>query len=127
IARADARGQQRQMQRAGAGVDGDAVQRALVRRELLLERLDLGAEDELAGLEHPRDGGGDVCLDGVVLSFQIDERNHAAHLLEENSMRRPDARIDSVAASSMRTTRRPECPSAIGVRLLAMQSTKWRA
>src|SRR6185436_1394795 len=70
------------------------------------------------------DGRGDVRFDGEVLGFQVDERNHAAHLLEENSMRRPDARIDSVAASSMRTTRTPECPSAIGVRLLAMQSTK---
>ena len=124
VAGPDAGGDQREMQRAGAGVDRDAVRRALVGGELLLEGLDFRAEDELAGVEHAPDGGGDVRFDGEVLGFQVDERNHAAHLLEENSMRRPDARIDSVAASSMRTTRRPECPSAIGVRLLAMQSTK---
>ena len=126
VAGSDAGGDQREMERAGAGIDGDPVRGALEGGKLLLERLDFRAEDELARVEHPSDGVGDVRFDGEILRAKVDQRNHTAHLLEENSTRRPDARIDSVAASSMRTTRRPEWPSAVGVLLFEMQSTKCR-
>ena len=52
VARADAGGEQRQVQRAGAGVDGDGVRRAAVGGEVALERRDLVAEHELAAVEH---------------------------------------------------------------------------
>ena len=47
VARADAGREQRQVQRAGAGVDGDRVLGAAVGGELALEAGDLLAKDEL--------------------------------------------------------------------------------
>jgi hypothetical protein len=81
VAGADAGGQQREVQGAGAGVDADALGRAAVRGELLLERGHLAAERELAALEHAEDGRVDLLLDRVVLSPEVDEGNHASCLV----------------------------------------------
>ena len=47
---------QRDRDRVGAVGHADGVPAAAVRRELLLERLHLGAEDEAPRVQHPRDG-----------------------------------------------------------------------
>ena len=65
------------MQRARAVVHGDAVLDLRIGGEILLERGDFAAERELAGVEDPEDRGIDFFLDGKVLGFQVDERNHA--------------------------------------------------
>ena len=78
VARADVGREQRQVQRAGAGVDADAELRARVGGELLLELGHLAAERELAGIEHALDRGIDLGLDARVLGLQVDERNHVA-------------------------------------------------
>ena len=82
VAGADAGRQQRQMERAGAGVDGDGVLGAAVGGEIALEGGDILAEHELRAVQHAEDRAVDVGLDALVLSFEIEERNHAAHSTE---------------------------------------------
>jgi hypothetical protein len=77
VAGADALGQQRQVQRAGAAVDADGVTSTAERGEVLLERGDRGAEDELGAVEHLEHRGIDLGLEGAVLRLEVDERNHA--------------------------------------------------
>ena len=77
VAGADAGGEQRQVQRARAGVDRDGLRRAAERGEVALERGDLVAEDELRAVEHAQDRRVDLRLDRAGTGLQIDERNHA--------------------------------------------------
>ena len=55
VARAHARGQQRQMHRAGSGIGPGAVLRSLKRRKLRFERRHFRAQNELAGFQRLRD------------------------------------------------------------------------
>ena len=57
VARAHAQSHERDHQRVGARRDADRAGRAGCRRELALERLDLGAADEAAGVDHAGPGG----------------------------------------------------------------------
>ena len=52
----DAQGDEAELERLGAVRHRHRVPGAERRRQLLLEGLDLGPEDEPAGVEHPRDG-----------------------------------------------------------------------
>src|SRR6185437_375223 len=97
VAGADAGGQERQVQRARAGVDGDAFRRAAVGGELTFEAGDSVAEDELARFDDARNRGVDVGLDVEILRAKIDKRNHTVHLFAARSTGRPELRIDSVA------------------------------
>ena len=76
VAAAHAGGEQREMQRARAAVDADAVLRLAVGGELLVERRDFTPERERARVEDALDGGVHLGLDTGVLGLQIDERNH---------------------------------------------------
>ena len=76
IARPDAGGQQRQMQRARPRIYADGLGRAAVGRELALERGDFLPENELRAVQHPQDGGVDFRLDRSVLTAEICVRNH---------------------------------------------------
>src|SRR6185312_16210511 len=116
VAVADAGGEQREMQGAGAGVHGDAVIGGVERGELALEQLDFLAEDVLAAVEDLVNRGVDIRLNGAVLGFQIEERNHTVHLFNESSTGRPACFMDCVAASTIETTRSPAWPSAAGAR-----------
>ena len=54
----------------------------LTARDALHDRvqgLDLGAEDEVLGLEDALERGRDVAADGVVLRLEVEERNLRAH------------------------------------------------
>jgi hypothetical protein len=73
IARPDAPGHQRQHQGLGAVGAGDGVPRARERRQLLLERLDLGAHHIGAVGQHLGDGGVDPGLDPPLLGGEVDK------------------------------------------------------
>jgi hypothetical protein len=77
----DASCQQGEVKGARAGVERDAAGGTRISREVALERGDLLAQHELAGVEDPPDGGVDVSLDPEILPAQIDQRNHTKHLL----------------------------------------------
>src|SRR5690606_28281933 len=117
VAGADAGGQKRQMQRAGSGIDGDCVLRAAIGGKFPLEGGDLVTQHILRGAEHAQNGGVDLALDALILRFQIEEGDHAMRLACSSSISRPRCASDWLAASSMRTTRNPACPSAVGVSL----------
>src|ERR1700722_17016339 len=67
--------EQRQMQRAGAGIQSDALRRSAVRGKLTLERRNFAAENELAAFEYLGYRGVDLGLDAPVLRLQIEIRN----------------------------------------------------
>jgi hypothetical protein len=94
VARADASGEQRQVQGARARVDGDAMRGADIGGEFRFECRDLVAEDELAAVEHPVDRLVNFVLDGLVLRAKIEERNHTVHPTESSSTIRPRAAMD---------------------------------
>jgi hypothetical protein len=75
VAFTDAGGQQRQVQRAGTGVDGDPLGGAAVLRELLLEVGNVLAKHELCAFENSEDGGINLALDAVVLRLEIQKWN----------------------------------------------------
>lgn len=60
------------MQRAGAGVEGDAVARAAVAGELPLELRDLVAEDELGARADSIQGGEDFLSDLPKLPREVE-------------------------------------------------------
>ena len=62
-------GEQREMQRARAGIDADAVAHTAIGCELRLEPLDLRAENELRRVEHARNRFINFRLDALVLRF----------------------------------------------------------
>ena len=70
---ADAERAQDQRDRVGAGADADGVRRAGRGGELLLERLDLGSEDEPAARDHAIDRAPHV--GGVLAGHERHERN----------------------------------------------------
>ena len=127
VARADAGGEQRQVQRAGAGVDGDRRGRpcssARTRARTPPPR---SPRTNCAALEDAGTAASISVLMRLVLRFEIEKRNHAAHLhcRIELDRRGRARRIDCAAASRMRTTRRPASPSVIGCWLGSMHSMK---
>jgi len=72
----DAERAQRQPKRVRAGGDTERPGHAAQRRQLLLERLALGAEHELAGVDHTGGRGEQLGAERGVLTSQVDERNH---------------------------------------------------
>ena len=66
---------QREEDRVAAGADGDRLGRAAVVGELALERVDLGAQDELLRLHDARERGADLGAQLVVLRPQIEQRH----------------------------------------------------
>src|SRR5919201_1100681 len=112
------------MQGARAGIDRDAEFSARICGELLFERRNLIPQDELRALEDARNGRIDLGLQLTVLRRQVDEWHYIAHLAVSSSMTRPRSRIDRVAASRIRTTRSPACPSVSGVPPLTIHSAK---
>jgi hypothetical protein len=68
VAVADAGGEQREMQRAGAGVHRHAVIGAVERGELALEQLDFLAEDVLPAVEDLVNRRVDIRLNSAVLA-----------------------------------------------------------
>ena len=81
VARADSGREQRQMQRAGAGVDADRIVDIAIGRKLLFQPCDFVAENKLAALKHARHGGIDFGFQFVVFSAQIEKRNRFGHSL----------------------------------------------
>ena len=126
VAASDAGGEQRQVQGARAAVDADGVARVAIGGKRLLERGHRRAEDELRFVEHAEHGGVDFGLEGAVLRLEIDERNHRWTGLPRVTSW-PWPAIDSVAASSRRTTRSPDSPPVIGSSDRSTHSTKWAA
>ncbi len=120
---ADAAGEEREVQRARAGVHPGGEPGAHVGRELLLERDHLVAEGELATVEDARRGLEKVGLERAVLGFQIQERNHRLPPSYKPTGL-PRSFSDRTAASSTSTTRRPSSPSVIGRLLSSMLSAK---
>ena len=76
IAGPNVRREQREVQRARARVDADTNPGAREFRKLFLEFHDLAPERELAGIEHPLDGGIHLVLDAGVLSLKVNKWNH---------------------------------------------------
>src|SRR5438445_6836481 len=76
VAGADAERGQGQTQRVRARGDAQRPGDAADGGQLLLERPALGAQHELARVEHARGGGEQLGPEGRVLAGQIDERNH---------------------------------------------------
>ena len=105
------------MQRARAAVDADGFGGLTERGEVAFERRDGRTENELRVLEDLGDRGVDLGLQRAELRGQIDKGNHAPTVLPTPT-RRPLAAIDSLAASSSRTTRSPASPSVVGLRAL---------
>jgi hypothetical protein len=72
-------GLDRERQRGGTGRDAHTVPNAAVRRELLLEALDLLAEDECAAGRHTLEGRAQLLHERLVLAPQVDERYAGRH------------------------------------------------
>src|SRR5687767_7007585 len=102
------------MQRARAAVDADGFGGLTERGEVAFKRRDGRPENVLRVLEDLGNGGVDLRLQPAELRGQIDKRNHASTVLPTPTSR-PLAAIDSLAASSRRTTRRPASPSVVGL------------
>src|SRR5689334_12760137 len=112
------------MQRGGAGIQRHGFPGTGVGGEGFLEGIDLRAGNIGAarqGLEHR---GVEFGFYAGILRAKIEQWNHEAILLGEMSMGWPRWRSDSMAASSVSTTVRPQCPEVIGSRLWVTQSTK---
>ena len=75
VARPDPGGDQRQRERGRAGGHAHALARLAVVGELPLERLDLVAEDERVGAQHPLERRPQLTLQRRVLATQAHERN----------------------------------------------------
>ena len=75
VARPDAAGQQRELQRLGAVGHRQAVRRLAERRELLLEQLHVFAQDEIAARAHLRHRRVNLRLDLLILRDQVHELN----------------------------------------------------
>ena len=75
IAAADALGHQHQQERIGAAGAADGVARAAECGEIPLEGLHLGAHDELAMCEHPRNGVINGATEAAALGGHVDEGN----------------------------------------------------
>ena len=73
---ADAHRLEREHERVGAVGDADRVGHAEIGGRLVLERLDLGAEDEAARLENLREALLELRDQRRVLRLDVDERNH---------------------------------------------------
>ena len=67
---------EREHERIGAVGDADRVGHAEIGGRLALERLDLGTEDEAAGLEHLGEALLQLRDQRRVLRLDVDERNH---------------------------------------------------
>ena len=80
VAATDAHRLEAQHERVGAVGDTERVRHAEVGGGLLLERLDLRAEDEAPGLEHVREAGFQLGNERRVLRLDVDERNHDARV-----------------------------------------------
>ena len=147
IAGTNARGEQGEMQRAGAGIQCDAFRGAAIGREFLFERSHFGAEYELATVQHVRDGRINLGLDALVLRFQIEIGNFnvcheclrieplfshqrgyavASSGVRRKSTGRPCWAIDCDAACKISTTRRPALPAGHRfLLLLECSRRKW--
>ena len=80
VAGLDVERHQRQQQRVGARRHGDRVADAEQRRELLLERVDLGAHDEALAVGHAGHRGENLVADRPMLRLEIEQRNlHRQH------------------------------------------------
>ena len=75
VARADAERAQRQVERGGAAAQRDALVALAVGRVLLLERLDLRAAHEPAGVDDAAQRLVQLGAHGVVLASQVDHRD----------------------------------------------------
>ena len=75
VARPDAAGQQRQLQRLRAVGDRQAMRRFTESRKLLLEQLHVLSQDKVAAPANPRHGNIDLRFDLLVLTDQIHELN----------------------------------------------------
>src|SRR6266508_3631677 len=76
VAGADPERRERQPERVGARRDAERPADAAQGRQLALQRLTFGAEDELARVEDARDGGAQLLPERRVLAGQVDERDH---------------------------------------------------
>ena len=76
VAARDAERAEGQSQRVGAGADAERMPRPGELRQLRLQRAALGAEHELAAIEHALGGRHQLALEGRVLAREIQERNH---------------------------------------------------
>src|SRR6185503_1230410 len=65
---------QREQQRIGAGGDGDSVSDAEHRRELALERVDLGAHDETLAVGDAGHRGDEGVAQRAILRVEVEER-----------------------------------------------------
>ncbi len=96
IARADAETLQGGKQTAcGAGHAAD-LRHALPRRHLLLERLDVFAADVVAAVDDPAGGLVQRCLDGLMLSAQIEKRYFHANLSSESCCGQGQRNVPSI-------------------------------
>src|SRR5713226_5771785 len=71
IAWTHSRGQQSQVQCAGSGIQRDALRSSAIGGELFFKGSYVGAEYEVAALQHSGDGRIDLWLDAVVLRLQV--------------------------------------------------------
>ena len=124
VAWPDTEREQREMQRGGAGIQRHGFPGAGKGGEGLLEGIDLRTGDVGAARQRLEHRGVEFRLDAGVLGAKIKQRNHEAILAGEISIGWPRWRSESMAASSVSTTARPQRPDVIGSRPWVTQSTK---
>ena len=75
VARTDSGREQREMQSACSGVQGNALRSAAVGCKFLFESRHFRAEHKLATVQHARNRGINLRLDALILCFQVEIRN----------------------------------------------------
>ena len=101
VARADAERTERELERVGAVADRDARRGAAVRRELALERLDLGTEDVVAAIVDARDGGVELRAERRVVAREIVERDrHPMQPAAASAVRQAASQFERSGASA---------------------------
>ncbi len=96
VAAPDAHRLEREDERVRAVGDADRMRHAEVRGRLALERLDLRAEDEPAGLEHLREPLLELGDERRVLRLDVDERDHDRPSVPASLAIQAAARLDGL-------------------------------
>ena len=103
VARADAGGEQRHVQRRRASAHRNGMAGAAIAGKVRFEGLDLLAQHVAAAAQHARAGGLEILGQRAVLRLQIEQRDHDASRCGETLIGRPPCLIEWVASSRSST------------------------
>ena len=99
VARPDAVGSEREMERGGAGMHADAMRGLAVSREIRFERLELRPENERGAVDDVPDRFVDLFSDFSGARLEVNERDLLAHDAQPRLTLRPSGKIISCLAA----------------------------